>query len=345
MKFCLTAMALAASTTGALAQSNVEIYGRLDLSANYLKYGSTPTKASTNLSTLSSDASLIGFRGREDLGDGLRAYFKLEHGLQMDTGVQTSATAFWNRESYVGLGHSSYGSVQLGSQWSVNISASARVDPFTRFGSGSMIYLLQGGRGFQISYSNAVEYLTPTVAGVSAKVLVSAGEGSVLRRSYSGSVDYAKGPIYATLTYDQVKLTATSLGLTGNPVNSPTWNLGATYDMSVVKLHGWYQGNRIDGLPKVSGYMAGISVPIGAGVVHASYTHRSASNADASLVGVGYDYNLSKRSLMYVVLASVNNSGTAAFAIGPSGAEQRAASLPAAARDAKALQIGMRHYF
>ena len=117
MRQLFIAAVAAGICSGACAQSSVTVYGRIDMSANWLNFESTATKPSSTLKTLTSDASLLGFSGTEDLGGGSRAYFKLEHGVQIDTGVQSSPTAFWNRETYVGLGSASAGSVQLGSQW------------------------------------------------------------------------------------------------------------------------------------------------------------------------------------------------------------------------------------
>lgn len=61
-------------------------------------------------------ASLIGLRGHEDLGGGMSAVFRLEHGLNLDTGSPT-ATKFWNRQSYVGLNISPMATVTLGRQF------------------------------------------------------------------------------------------------------------------------------------------------------------------------------------------------------------------------------------
>ncbi len=347
MKKVLIGSALMTLMAAAWAQSSVTLYGRLDVSANYLGFNSTTTKPSTHLKTLSSDGSVLGFRGSEDFGGGQRAYFKLESGVQYDTGAQAGrGDQFWNRESYVGLGDANFGAIQLGSQYPTFIFASVKVDPFIRYGDASFINLLQGVRGFPVaSYNNSIEYVSPTLAGLSGRALVSAGEGAVTGRSFSGMLEYASGPAYVDLIYDQMKNTAAQLGVVGAPRWSKSVAIGATYDLNFVKLHGWLQNNRVENLHNINGYMAGVSVPIGQSSIRATYTHRSALNADASLWGAGYFYFLSKRTSVYAEVGRLNNSGTAAFTMGPAYREQGAAGLPSAGQNINGVQLGVQHTF
>ncbi|RYH22223.1 MAG: porin, partial [Alcaligenaceae bacterium] len=151
--------ALTAST--ASAQSNVNLYGLIDVSVNSVRFAPAGTAPALTYTTLSSDASRLGFRGTEDLGSGRRAYFKLEIGYQLDTGAQTNAAQLWNREAFVGLGDQALGSIQLGSQFSPEVYSTGKVDPFGRFGLGSITTLFQGGsRGWSVTSNNAIQYIT-----------------------------------------------------------------------------------------------------------------------------------------------------------------------------------------
>ena len=106
MKRSLFLAAMATLTSGAaLAQSSVTIYGRLNESVERVKDGSTST------TQLVDNSSRIGFKGTEDLGGGLKAFFLIEHGFSADTG-RASAT-FWGRESNVGV-EGSFGKVYKG---------------------------------------------------------------------------------------------------------------------------------------------------------------------------------------------------------------------------------------
>src|SRR5262245_23402068 len=46
--------------------------------------------------------SRLGFRGAEDLGSGMRAYFVLEHGFSADTGATAQGGRMWGRRALVG---------------------------------------------------------------------------------------------------------------------------------------------------------------------------------------------------------------------------------------------------
>lgn len=346
MKTMFIGIAAGALCLNASAQSSVTAYGLIDASVTYARASSTPTLPSQDLYSMSSDASRLGFRGVEDLGGGMSAFFKLEHGFNIDTGAATSATQFWNREAFVGVGDKAFGSVQLGSHFSPYIYTTGKVDPFGRFGLGAILGLLQGApRGWPASYSNSVQYITPNWSGFVGKLLVSLGEGAATGHSYAASAEYTQGKLYASFNVDQIKVVASTVGLTGNPVKSTTWALGATYDFGVAKLAGWFQRNDIDRLPSVDGYLLGVTVPAGPGEVRATWSHRKETNADATQTAVGYYYPMSKRTWLFTQAGVVKNDGTASYGLGPARAEQLAAGLRTAGRDIQGLQFGMRHTF
>src|SRR5574344_2243037 len=102
MKKSLIALAALAASGVAMAQSSVTLYGVLDTGLTYSKgdesvYGLTHVGGNVN--------SRLGFRGVEDLGNGLKATFNLESGLSADNGgnyMNESGLTF-NRTSTVGL--------------------------------------------------------------------------------------------------------------------------------------------------------------------------------------------------------------------------------------------------
>ena len=342
----IAAATLAGLPTAVLAEGSVTLYGMLDVSVESFRFNSTPTKPSAHLTTLTTDTSRLGLRGSEDLGDGSRAYFKIESGFQADTGAQSVASQFWSRESYVGLGDDKLGSVQLGSQYTPALWMSVFTDPFYRFGIGGQYTLLQGLRGYAIKYDNAVQYLSPVIGGFSGRLMAAPGEGAVTGASYSASGEYKDPSVYLGAVMDQVKTTAASVGKVGAPVISRTLSLAATYDFKVVKLAGWWQTNRIDSLSNVNGYMLGATVPLSVqDEIRTSYSHRSDSSASASLFAIGYFHLLSKRTTLYANLGRLTNDKSAAFRVGPAIGEQAAVGLPVAGQDTTGLQVGIRHWF
>lgn len=349
MKKSMLAVAAVAATVpfSTHAQSSVTLYGRINVGVEHFSYGSTPTRAASRLSVLTSDASLWGVRGSEDLGGGNRAYFKLESGFQADTGAVTDGTKFFSRESYVGLSSPTMGSLQLGSQWAPGLWQSLRADPFLRFGPGGQPYVLQVARGYTLRYDNALQYISPKLGDVSARFYHALGEGQAVGKASALSVDYDSAPLYVGAYVEQSRVDGATVGRPGGPVSSRTTSVAASYDFSVVKLHAQAQTNHVAGLPNVDGYLLGVSIPVGVGQIKASYVHKDARNADASSLGVGYWHSLSKRTMLFANVARLSNKGLAAYRMGPALAEQGALGPngPVAGQNATAINIGMMHTF
>src|SRR5574343_978134 len=104
----IIALALAGlASTAAFAQSNVTIYGRMDLGAVYRDGNSGGVNGVAGQYEFASgvgSGSRIGFKGVEDLGNGLKAVFQSEFGIGIDQTKDSSSAASWsNRNSYVGL--------------------------------------------------------------------------------------------------------------------------------------------------------------------------------------------------------------------------------------------------
>ena len=86
-------------------------------------------------------------------------------------------------------------------------------------------------------------------------------------------------------------------------------------------------------------YMLGVTVPVGAGEILASFIrkdNRTSLNADADQWALGYTHALSKRTNFYTSFAHINNDPGAAFTVGN-------ASEPGSGN--KAFNIGIRHKF
>lgn len=88
----------------------------------------------------------------------------------------------------------------------------------------------------------------------------------------------------------------------------------------------------------------GLHYRIGNGRIMASVSHQNdqtANNNDATLYALGYDYNLSKRTDVYTVLAYIKNHNAAQYASG--GASSPCGFTSAGGEAGRAFQVGMRH--
>ena len=93
-------------------------------------------------------------------------------------------------------------------------------------------------------------------------------------------------------------------------------------------------------------YQVGFHYKVGAGRIMASVVRQDDKRADASdatQFGLGYDYNLSKRTDVYLVGAYIKNENDGQYAIGAASASGGFTSKPG--ESSKGIQIGMRHRF
>ena len=117
----LIALAIAGLSGVAFAQSNVTIYGVADATFDIINVsgGSAALSGNTpNFTRVPTNGSRIGFKGTENLGNGLTALFQFESNANFDNSASTLGTS---RDSFVGLS-GDFGKVILG-----NLSTPTRV--------------------------------------------------------------------------------------------------------------------------------------------------------------------------------------------------------------------------
>jgi len=357
MKKSLLALAVFGAFAGAAsAQSSVTVYGIVD--ANVARTDSfdaatNSTKKVTSMNNGEQSQSRIGFKGVEDLGNGLKAVFNLENGFDLSNGAQGQASGFaFSRLAWVGL-EGNFGTVRLGRQDLPIYLAMDSVDPFST-GTLGDIGTLFPSLDAKPRYNNMLYYKTPTFSGLTAEVSYTFGEqagDNTAGRSYGIVLGYENGPLVAKLAYNRLDNDPNNLS-PAVPVVTPTVNAdakdkdtfaGISYDFGVVKLHGAYLKAKADvaGVTSVdtkSG-MIGISVPLGAGTFLADYTMLKddlVDNDDSKKLSLGYVYSLSKRTNLYTTVARVtndDNAGRAAYGTTKPG------------DNSTGYQVGIRHTF
>jgi len=352
MKKSLVALAVLAASGAVMAQSSVTLYGTVD--AGYTKYTANNGVSKTGMGDSQLGSSLIGFRGSEDLGGGMKAEFKLEGGLGNDVGVgkgtnsnnQSSgggvtagaATGFagsqglaFARYSHVGL-VGKFGEIRLGRdytstfQWGV-----AAVDPFGTNGpaNASQMLLNLGTRNAQATTtgaSNMIGYITPNMGGFEAKVQTfygenannaalggNSGDGSSIAVRYSDAKTYLSA---SKMTTKGLVAAATATTVAANGEYTQT-GYSASYNFGPAKAIFTRAGET---LVKAAGKSTndsneiGLIVPMGAAnfkVAQTTSTQNTgvagAADTKGTLMGVGVDYSLSKRTVVYGTYARVAN--------------------------------------
>jgi predicted porin len=336
MKKQVLALLASVAACAAHAQSNVTIFGSLDLNVTYSKVGSQHATGMDQGGYLL--PSRIGFRGTEDLGGGWSTGFWLESAVLPDTGA--SQGAFFGRRSTVSLTSKTWGEVRLGRDYTPTFWNVSHFTPLGTVGVGGSSNIIEGwplGLGAartQSRASNAVGYFLPrTLGGVYGQVMIAAGEKVEGARYEGGRIGYAAGPVNIAVAYGQ-----TRMGIE----DYKTATVGGTYDFGVVKAYVNYLQHRL-GSDKQTNILIGAAVPVGgAGSIKASFarSNRSGSDADAQQLAIGYTYALSKRTTLYTAYSHIRNDGNAAYVTAP---DLPPAGVPG--RKAQGFQVGINQAF
>lgn len=303
----LTVMSAVAGT--ASAQSTVSIYGIIDAGIVFERGGATGSV--TKMTSGVGAGSRLGFRGKEDLGEGMSAGFVLENGFNVDGGDAAQGGLLFGRQSWVSL-DGGFGSVKFGRQYTPYWSALLNLDPFFGGYAGVAANVMASSG---VRMNNTVKYTTPTMGGFTADIAYGfgevAGDTSASRAIGLGGV-YANGPLTVRFAYHNLN----NALATDNAKNTI---LGGIYDFGVAKVHAAYAVNKGTGTVDNVDQMVGVTIPVGAHQVIASLIRKddkSTANADANQAAVAYVHRLSKRTSLYSSYARISNSNGAAFKVG-----------------------------
>ncbi|WP_371869758.1 porin [Duganella flavida] len=359
-KLTLAALIIGGFAAQAQAQSNVTIYGLVD--AGIVSERGGVAGSVTKVTSGIGGQSRLGFRGTEDLGNGLSAIFQLETGFKADDGSLDSANTIFNRQAFVGLKSKDAGQLTIGRQYTPLYLAQSQVaDPFGAGYAGSIKNLFPSA-GANTRVSNALVYSTPVMEGFSADALYALGEqaGSASAgRQFGFGLNFAQGPLNARLVYNNKNNDTAAVGATPAKLQDTGRNtmFAANYDFKVVKAYFAYgadKGVNSASLPVANAYgytvapkasldsndlLIGASIPAGNGSIMASYIRKNdktVNNQDADQWALGYLYSLSKRTQTYVAYAKIKNKNGAGYTVGNNNE---------AGSGDKAFNIGLRHSF
>jgi predicted porin len=224
-------------SANAAAQSNVSVYGLLDLNVGTVSEFGSNHGSAVRVSSGGMNTSRLGFRGSEELGDGLRAVFQLEAGLQLDTGGADAP--LFKRQANVGL-EGRLGRLVVGRSFTTTYDFVIKYDPmgyapFYSWGpSGNAAGA--GKYGMATAFDNMLKY-SGKVGGLTFGASYGAGEqaGSTADSARASlGVDYAAGPWSVVATWDRVNGNTVTASDTRDATTSR--HLGAMYSAGPLKL-------------------------------------------------------------------------------------------------------------
>lgn len=355
MKKSLIALALMGAFSGAaFAQSNVTLYGILDV--NYQRNDPNGPQATTSgINAGHQSGNRWGLRGSEALGKGMNAIFTVEQGFALDTGAASSTRA-WHRQAWAGLQFTGpkvsvvAGRLALLSSGTGSFDLFGTTDPFlTGFGDSAIASTFSSAAATRAD--NVVAIVGGPWAGFRAGATYSfnvdgaeAAGSSNNTRATGLAAQYSAGMLFLAATHDQIKHSNTTFP--GAPTQKHT-QLGAVLDFKFAKLHlGYAMEDNIRALGTANSgnvgrdadsWMVGATVPLAGGSLLASYQDRDADPVGTEVAGpdlkvwaVGYSYPLSRRTNMYANFSNRDGSGT---------------NANHAVWDRKQWTVGVRHLF
>jgi predicted porin len=211
MKQKLLVAALSLIVAGpALADSNVSLYGIADATVESVR-ATGATSPGTDLSwrqRVSSNSSLVGFLGAEDLGNGLQAIFQVESGVSLDVGGGTWAS----RDSFVGL-RGGFGILKAGLLTSPMRGMGGKLNFIpgsTSIANNIGVFTTINGQqlGLNARMANSILYTTPNWGGFTAGFIYGANEGKTASKddpSYGLGLTYDANSIFVGYAFEERK--------------------------------------------------------------------------------------------------------------------------------------------
>lgn len=321
-------VALGVLSGPAAAQTSLTIYGIVDAGVVYERGGAAGSV--TKLTSGVQSGSRLGFKAVEELGGGLSARFALESGFGIDDGRMGQGGLLFGRQAYVGLG-GRWGELSFGRQYTPHYLALDEVDPFGIGLAGSSTNLMANIPRMD----NTVKLTTPAWSGLTGELAYGLGEragDTSANRQIGASVGYVRGPLVLKLAHHRTE-DAFSIDHARNTLLAGKYDFGRATASLGVGL------NRGTGTTDNRDYMLGVTVPVGAGAVLASFIRkddRTFANSDADQWALGYTHSLSRRTNLYTSFARINNDPGAGFTVG---------NATEGGSGDKAFNIGIRHKF
>jgi predicted porin len=376
-------IAVLGAAGAAHAQSSVTLYGVIDTSITYVNHasGSKNLWALGNSSGGNLSGSRWGLKGAEDLGGGLKALFTLENGFGPTTGALGQGGSEFGRQAFVGLQSDTAGTVTLGRQYDPVIDLVQGITADNYFGSAFATAGDVDNYDNSFRVNNAIKYTSIVYSGLQFEGMYAFGNvaGSTSsKQSYSGAVSYANGPFSIAAGYIKSFNTASTARTAG------TWSSTSdgTFDGNI---NSGYATAHSTGIARIAGQYVFGAFTAGLGYSNAKYSNDGSSAfttsekyntgqgflnyqaTPAMLVGVGYsytkasgdtsatyhqvslgaDYNLSKRTDVYMTAAYQHANGTTRLSDGTTTAAQ--ASIGSYGYNGTSSQtlvnLGLRHKF
>lgn len=339
MKKTLAAVAVLGAFAGSAFAANVTLYGLVDLGVNYTHKNPAGEASTGTFSMGSgqNSGSRFGLKGTEELGNGMTVGFVLENGFKADTGAFEKGDRLFHRESLLFV-QGAFGELSMGRTGALD-AGTGRYNQMgsaaTGMGTGWDAVGVSTSvlRGTASRMDNTITYKSPKFAGVgllaqysfdtdkaakTANATTHGTEGDTdVNRYYALGVTGDFGALSSALVVSQTNYASPIVAQAANAKEDDdgfTVSGRVSYDFGMIKpmlaVQYFDDGAKtvaFDGTEGEEGYgvSIGATAPVFGGTLkvttgYADYEYiDTTTDLNTWMVGVGYEYPLSKRTYLY----------------------------------------------
>ena len=324
----IIALAIAAAFAAPVsAMAAAELYGSID--AGYVSSDANGTKT-TGMSSGVYSSNNWGFKGSDDLGDGMKATFQFENGFNTASGT---ASALFDRGIAVGIS-AGWGAVVLGgNQYTTAFKTNKSWDPLgykfittTGMGTfaagtvvpavGTVAAYTNGRNDNDVAYTG--KFGDVTVMAATTLQTKTDGAAQTGDERSVGAVYQADGitlaASYTTKAFDKAVTTGADVAGT----KTTNTSIGAAYKMGDLTVNAGLisSGNEVANSDSTDTTVIGASYAVSdkIGVAVAMYSTETGARADSDKLLIGATYALSKKTNLYAAYATNETQAAAGAA-------------------------------
>lgn len=376
-------LALAAAFTApAFADTpGYTVYGAVNLSVESMNNGDSNTgTAGSSALKVSSNVTKLGFKGAQDLGDGVSAIWQIEQQIDVDNASSTAGAAsnsthntLATRNSFAGLSDSAMGTIMLGKMDSPYKTSTRSLDAFGDSLADNRSLLGGGTKGtatsalkFDEREGNSVVYNSPDFGGVKVAVAYIAGAedatGATVNKGSAISMNatYSAGNLYAGLGYQSHTMGDVASGTIASNAaaagqKETAAKLGVGYKLDALYLSAIYE-KTTDTLNAGAALYGHSAMYVAAkydlsdkNTVKVAYGKigeiNNAADTGASQTSLGFDHKLAKTTSVYALYSAINNGDKSSYGFVDAGSTGGGFAATGTGAKFTAFAMGMKHAF
>lgn len=331
-KFKTTLLAMAVSAAAFSVQAaQVSLYGSVSTGVLYQNQaslsGGTENQESKDSFTMESGFwgdSIWGITGEEDLGNGWTVGFTLENEFGSDTGEMADGGKIFDSQAYLSIGNDlvkfAFGNIGGLASAGGDFDLLVGFDPMEAFVGPAGL-----GAFASKDYASdnmAVAEITP-LEGLKVSLMANAGDEdgnarwSDRNHYYGVGLSYENGPLALAGIAEMRKYDSQAGWGANDDTDSWTFTVAAAYDFEVVRPSFVYQhvsksrefaSETLESSDAYNydSFMLGATAPLGQGTLRATVQYVKGENeydskdeASATIFGLAYTYDMSKRTALY----------------------------------------------